>query len=462
MMPAIKLSAITVALFLSGCASVSINDNLSATQAFAKDRLQAEPRWLASDEARRQADSEVSTALDKPLTADDAVRIALRYSPNFQIMLAESAAASADATRSARLSNPVFSFEKMVRTDMGVRELEITRALAFSLFDVLTLPSRIQLANAQQLRLRMQAASDTVQAATDARQAWVRAVAAQQSVTYADQVMQAAEAGAELARRMQAAGNFSRLQRAREQAFYADATAQLARSRQVALACREALVRRLGLNEEQAARLRLPERLPDLPNQAREEQTTTQSAMDERLDVRLARFNLDATARAAGLTRIESVVNGLTVGVANKSESGKPMQRGYQLEVPLPIFDFGDATRASAQAQYMAAFYRTAQTAVDASSQVRQSYFDYRTAYDLAKHYRDEIVPLRKTISEEMQLQYNGMLIGVFDLLADAREQAGSVIAAIDAQRDFWLADAALQATLIGKPVTSSMRAATE
>ena len=453
MMPALKLSVLTLAMLLAGCASVSINENLAATQDFAKEKLQAEPRWLASDKDRQEADDEVKAALDKPLMMDDAVRIALRYSPSFQIILAESAAASADTTRAARLSNPVFSFEKMLRIDSGVRELEITRSLAFSLFEVLTLPSRIQIANAQQQRLRMQAATDTVLAATEARQTWIRAVAARQAALYAEQVMRSAEVGAELARRMQAAGNFSRLQRAREQVFYADATAQLARARQLEHACREALIRRLGLNAEQVARLSLPERLPDLPAAPRDEKSIAQTALDERLDVRLARFNLDATARAAGLTRVESIVNGLTVSVANKSESEKPMQRGYQLEVPLPIFDFGDATRANAQAQYMSAFYRTAQTAVDASSQVRQSYFDYRTAYDLTKHYRDEIVPLRKTISEETQLQYNGMLIGVFELLADAREQASSVIAAIDAQRDFWLADVALQANLIGKPL---------
>ena len=55
----------------------------------------------------------------------------------------------------------------------------------------------------------------------------------------------------------------------------------------------------------------------------------------------------------------------------------------------------------------------------------------YRIAYDLARHYRDEIVPLRKTIADEMLL-YNGMLIGVFELLADSREQIGSVMQAIE------------------------------
>ena len=44
------------------------------------------------------------------------------------------------------------------------------------------------------------------------------------------------------------------------------------------------------------------------------------------------------------------------------------------------------------------------------------------------------------------------MLIGVFELLAEARSQVGAVIAAIEAERDFWLADAALEAAILGVP----------
>ena len=66
-------------------------------------------------------------------------------------------------------------------------------------------------------------------------------------------------------------------------------------------------------------------------------------------------------------------------------------------------------------------------------------------------------MPLKKRISEENQLRYNGMLIGVFVLLADARSQIGSVQGYIDALRDFWIAQADLDMALIGKP---SMNAA--
>ena len=81
------------------------------------------------------------------------------------------------------------------------------------------------------------------------------------------------------------------------------------------------------------------------------------------------------------------------------------------------------------------------------------------SGYDVARHYRDEIVPLKKRISEENLLRYNGMLIGVFELLADTRAQIGSVNAAIEAQRDFWLAQADLDMALLGKPVLTVDRA---
>ena len=448
------------AVLLAGCASTAIQDNFASAQAVAQDRLGAQVRWLTTPEARAQAEGDVDALLAKPLEADDAVRIALAYSPAFQAMLFDSAASSASITQGARLPNPVFGFERLMRSQAGISELEITRTFALSLYDLVLLPSRLRLADSQQQQARWRLAGEIVQTATDARQAWVRAVAAQQALQYAGQVKTAADAAAELARRMQAAGNFSKLQRAREQAFAADAVAQLARAQQRARSTREALVRVVGLNDAQAGRLTLPDRLPELPKAPRDEQSVLVTAREQRLDVRLAQASLAVTAQQQGLSRVTGFVNSLQVAAVNKGETGLAVQRGYALDVPLPLFDFGDATRARAQATYMAALNRSAQVIVDAGSHVREAYDAYRTADDLARHYRDEIVPLRKTISDENLLRYNGMLIGVFELLADAREQIASVAQAIDAQQDFWLADAALTAALIGRPSAAAMQGA--
>ena len=172
--------------------------------------------------------------------------------------------------------------------------------------------------------------------------------------------------------------------------------------------------------------------------------------MQQRLDVRLAKLDTEATARALGLTKATGFVNVLHAGYANASKSGAPRENGYEIELALPIFDWGGARTARAEAIYMQSVHRTAHTATVARSQVREAYSAYRTTYDISKHYRDEVVPLRKKISDETLLRYNGMLMSVFELLADARAQITGVNSAIEAQRDYWIAETDLQSAISG------------
>ncbi len=447
------LPILAVSLLLSGCASAVIDQNYAALEQFGREQAGVEPRWLRSDEERAVMALEVDRMLAQPLSVDDAVRIALGYSPAFQVVLAEAAAASADATRSARIANPVFTFERLVRSEGGEREIDIGRSLGFSLLDILLLPARQDRAEFRQQQTRLQASTAVLQTVTEVRTAWVRAVAAGQVARFQGEASGAATTGAEIARRMQAAGNFSRLQSAREHLLRAEATRSFIRARQDATATREALAQLLGLTPSQAFALKLPERLPELPGQPMPENEAGRTAFEDRLDIRLARADLEWTAKDLGLGKVTSVVDGLHVAGIRNSETGLPAQRGFEIEFPLPLFDFGDATRAAGQARYLAAFNRTAQVARNAASQLRISYDSYRNAHDLARLSRDEILPLRQTIGDEAVLEYNGMLIGVFELLAEARGKVTSVIQAIEAERDFWIADAALRATLLGHPI---------
>jgi outer membrane protein TolC len=190
-----------------------------------------------------------------------------------------------------------------------------------------------------------------------------------------------------------------------------------------------------------------------LPTEATPHADAERVAMERRLDVLAARSAAEATAEAFELSRVTRFVNVLNVlhaGYVNESERGEPRQDGYQVEIELPLFDFGDAKHKRAEAVYLAAVARTRETAVNARSEVRERHAAYRTAYDLARHYRDDVVPLRKAIADEMLLRYNGMLIGVFELLADARERVASVNLAIEALRDFWIADAQLTQAIVG------------
>jgi outer membrane protein TolC len=283
--------------------------------------------------------------------------------------------------------------------------------------------------------------------ALETRTAWIEAVASRQALEYARRVQASAEAGAELTGRMARAGNTNRLELAREQVFLAEAARDAARADKRATSARERLTRALGLWGQDAG-YALPDHLPDLPAAPAELPDVERIALAQRLDVQAAQAEAAATAADLGLTRTTRFIDVLDLGVANKTQTGEPTERGYSLSLELPLFDWGGARVARAEATYMQAVNKVALTAVTARSEAREGYLAYRNAYDVAKHYRDTILPLRKRIGQEVLLRYNGMLASPHDLLADARAQAEAVGAYIEALDTFWTAHAELEATL--------------
>ncbi len=451
---AVTLAAIGV---LSGCASVSLEQNVSRVNTETRSFTDGQLSLAQSNQEREQRAQFAAQLLSKPLGQKEAVQLALTNSHALQALLAQGWVEAADTAQSGRIANPIFSFERMVVGD----ELELGRALSFGLLDILTLPARAGIAERRIEQAQLRLSAEVVDRVTQVRQAWVRAVAAQQTLGYARQVLEGAEAGAELARRMQSVGNFNRISRAREQSFYADAATRLATAQHQVTASREELVRLLGLDESQAQMLKLPERLPELPKTPLEPNAVGALATQGRLDIRLAQSALAGAGKAQGLNVVTSFTDiELTARRNTKFDNASGTRtdpRGSEVAVRLPIFDWGGMQRDAWNARTLAAANQLEATVRAAGSSLREGYSAYRTAFDVAKHYRDEVLPVRRVISEENQLRYNGMLIGVFELLADARDQVGTVTAAIDAQQQFWLADAALQASLIGRPTATSL-----
>jgi outer membrane protein TolC len=431
---------------LGGCASFSPDGGFDDVGKAVSERTGADARWLRSDADRDAVAARVNELLSKPIGPDQAVQIALLNNRGLQAAYAELGISEAERVQAGRWVNPGFSYEYLTRAD----ELEITRKLVFDVLALFTMPRRVAIATQRFEAAKLRAAADALQAAADARRAWFDAVAAVQSAQYAAKVKASAEAGAELATQMARVGNFSALDQAREQAFNAEAGARLARARQESVAASERLARSLGLAEGPSA-FRLPERLPDLPKAPREPGPLEGTALRERLDVQAAVRDAEALATSLGLTRATRYIDVLELGAEHNSASGQPAQKGWELGVRLPVFDLGDARVSNASQRYVQAVDRAAQIAVNARSEVREAYAAYRTAFTVAAQYRDDIVPLRQKISEESLLRYNGMLLSVFELLADAREQAASVDGYIRALRDFWLSESDLQMALAGR-----------
>lgn len=443
------------AVLLGGCASFSPDGGFESVQQVTQQRLGKDVLWARTSDQRATLDTRVTELLDKPLSVDDAVQIALLNNRGLQASFSELGIAESDLVAAGRLPNPGFSFARLRRGD----EVELERSFGFDLAHLITMPLARQIETRRFAQARQLAAQEVLSLASEVRKAYFMAVAADQSVHYMGQVRSAAEAAADLAGRLARAGNWTKLQQAREQGFYADAALNLARAEQAQVASRERLTRLMGLWGDQTA-FQLPERLPDLPKNADELPDVEQTAIAQRLDIQAAKQGTEQLARNLGLSRATRFINVLELGAVHNSSNEAPTQRGFEISLELPLFDWGTARTAKAEALYMQAVNRTAQMAIDARSEVRQAYKGYRSQFEVARHYRDEIVPLKQRISEENQLRYNGMLIGVFELLADARSQIDSVNGYILALRDFWIARSDLDMALTGKPSLNTPDAA--
>jgi len=428
-------------ILLTGCASLSADSGYGDVAKLTGQRLGQPVQF------QRDADhtAQIQALLAQPLTADTAVQLALLNNSGLKATLTELGVAEADLVQAGRLRNPSFSFGRV----SGGGEAEIDRSVMFDLAGLLTMPQRRSMELQRFEQTKYSVASRALQLASDSRIAYFNAVAAIQTQEFAEQVTLAAQASGQLAERMAKAGNWSRLDQARETAFQHEAATQLVRARHEALGSREALLRLLGLASNDASVV-LPSRLPALPPQALPMRDAEAQALTGRLDVLAARAASAASAQALGLSRTTSFVNVFELGYADKRSSGNPREKGYEVSLELPLFDWGSARRAGAQASYMQTVYRAADVAVQARSQVRVAYSAYQSQYEIARNYQDHVVPLRKQIADEVLLRYNGMLASVFELLADVREQLAAVNGAITSQRDFWIAETSLQAAIHG------------
>ncbi|GIX52403.1 TolC family protein [Sphaerotilus sulfidivorans] len=441
--------ALLAAAALAGCATSSPDAAIAPVQRQLRSVAGADvARWPDAQAPAAETRARIDALLGAPLTQDGAVELALLHHRGVQADLADLGLTQAELAQVTRLPNPGLSYKRTTSGD----EIEREVGLHIGLGRLLLMPLARTMAEQQLARQQVQTTITLVGRIADVRRAWVEAVAAEESLAYLRQVHEAAEAGAELARRMAQAGNFNRLTLAREQSFEADALLNLARGERARDAARERLVRALGLWGEDADRLALPDRLPDLPAQPLEQPDIETRALAQRLDVQAARTATEQTARSLGLVRVTRFVDAIDLGLTRAKTSDGHRSRAWEVGLELPLFDWGDARVARAEAIYTASVHRTAEIAIDARSEARSAWRHWRHTWDIARHAQTVLVPLRQRISEENLLRYNGMLIGVFELLADARDQVGAVRTAIDARREFWLADADLQQALLGRP----------
>jgi outer membrane protein TolC len=183
--------------------------------------------------------------------------------------------------------------------------------------------------------------------------------------------------------------------------------------------------------------------------------------MDKRVDLEIARLEVETLARSYGLTRSTRLINVLDASGISKTQKdeGKPSADGggFDIAFEVPIYDFGKARVREAEQRYLEALNQLGAMAVNARSEAREAYGAYASTRAIAVQYEREVLPLRKTISEETELQYNAMQVDAFALLEAARDNAASRVASIEAKRNFWLAYTDLSVAVLGGGALSQL-----
>ncbi|SHN10033.1 TolC family protein [Roseibium suaedae] len=480
-----KLAAVTLlGALLSGCVSADQIDSYSAAEpGFASVAGETSRRmagkstvWIQNaDQARATADRVHGLVFRKTITADTAVQVALLNNRGLQSAYAELGMSAADAWQETMLENPVVSIGLLgiaAPEVNGIRTLE--GMVAANLLSLSTRKRRVDIADIRFRQSQASAVEATLALASQTRRAWIEAVAAFETVTLLNQAQAAADAASELAQKLGETGAMPKAAQAREHAFYAELTGQKAQARLAAQLAKEQLTRLMGLWGDDTNYF-VPDALPRLPGSPRRIRAVESDALRGRIDLQIAKLELEAVAQSYKLTNATRYVSDLELiagveaereieteyeldgGSLEEHKSKKTVATPQiELEFAIPLFDSGKASLRKAEFAYMQAANRLAEKAVTIRSEARSSYTAYQSTHKIARHYRDAVLPLRKTVEAEALLTYNGMITSTFDLLADTRARINTALLASDAKRAFWISEADLAAAIVGGGVAAS------
>jgi outer membrane protein TolC len=437
--------ALGVALALTACAHFSRDGGFDAVVSAAEPRIGQTAVWKRTPEDQARAKAATVELLARPLSADDAARIAILNNGSLQAEFAELGIAEADLVESGRLPNPRFTVRRSGAD--GLNDVEET--VTVSVLALLTVPYVHGIERRRFAAVQARCAAALVQLAARTRAAYFVAVAARGTTSYRREVEQAAATGAELARRMRQAGNWSPLDEAHERSFHAEAELQLEHARLAESLARADLIEALGIDIE-PDELRLADHLPDVPPSIEQFAQLERAALEQRIDLKALRANLDALARNLHLTRATRFVNVLDAGPTRVQQgpASAPYETGFEITLEVPIFDSGAPRVRKAEARYAQALASFGQAALEARTEVRKAYSRLRAAHDIALHRHDEILPLQRSIAADDRLRYGAGQISVFDLLTDSRAEVSGVSDYLQSVRDFWIARAMLDAAL--------------
>ena len=376
-----------------------------------------------------------------PLVIDTAVRIALLRSPHVRVVLADVGLAAADLWQASRIPNPVVDLLRGFQRGGGVGITNV--GIGFSIVAALQTPMRRRIAQTELRSAEQRVANAVYDAMIAVQRAYVEVQYAQQNLELQQSVAVGTAASTTVAHALRAAGNVSELVLASEEAVSTQSVANVSAAESALLIARAELGRRLGAGVGDTL-WTIGERLADPTLDRLVLERIDSLTLARRLDVAAARDRAQSSAAALGLSaRFRFLQDGTLGAFWERDPDGRFV--GPSASIPLPLFNGGGAGVAKARASLK---QRTAEydaLVVDAHAEVRAAVARVDGARRRAVQIRTLVLPARRRVLQESQLQVNAMALPVFALLQAKQAEIEAGRTYLDALRDYWVARAELE-----------------
>ncbi|HTQ02790.1 MAG TPA: TolC family protein [Polyangiaceae bacterium] len=393
----------------------------------------------------RESDETAAKLLASPLTPDTAARVAILNSHAVQAAYARLGIAHGELVHALRVPNPRAEAAVRFRRS-GSPDIEILATIGLS--ELAFLPLRSEAAQASLEAERLAAVAFIVDLAFDVREAFVAYQAAEQSLDLDRTVLAATQAAADAAAHLHEAGNLTDLDLANERAFAEEARVATRRAETARVEARARLSELMGLGSP-ADWTAATTRLPDPPAEELAVDHLEERALTQSLDLTMAKERATAADKRATAAQVEGLLPDLRAGVSARREGDWGVGPAASLEVPLFYQGQGLTEVARAErreeeelgATLSFSIRRAARTAADRLTAAREN----------AVEYRDVLLPLRQRVLDQTELEYNGMAVGVFQLLVAKRDEVQTARAYVELLREYWTARAEVERLEAGR-----------
>lgn len=403
-------------LHATGCSKIPPIDDGFATCAVSK-KINSQAEWRQGYCQNEQAQSFIQCAVAKELTADSAIQVALLNNPKIQAIFEEIGIARADLVEAGLLSNPSFSIEVRY-PHIKDFHTNIEYLITSSLLDIFLIPLRTRLAAIEFEQTKLKVSNEILSLAFDVRETYYELALEKKKIRYIQSVVELTGISSEIVSKQINTGNVNTLEFQLSKSRLLEAELELAKSQAEIIRLSEKLNRLLGFNEEIC--LIIPDYLDGIDYQGFDICTLELIAIEERLDLQVARFEIARLGRMLGLKEWWTYTN-LQGGLAGERDPDGTNLIGPGFSGELPIFNYGQAARMRLFAQLRQAQDRLAELEIQVRSEVREAHKLLMSYLKIINDYQNRLLPMQSKISASSEELYNVMGLGVDKLLENKR-----------------------------------------